>query len=186
MVTVGELFDFCEDIELRNAKLYARFMIRLGSDDDRIAQFWEEMSREEWEHHIILNFGRDLCERARMMAEPVRDVARSELEEVGRVVHLAEQRVKTGNYVLHDAFAMAVDSEGSEGDELFLQLVRLIRQAIDRLGEYHLEVRLQRVGRKVHDHLDGLIQAIIRLDDDPELVRRAREALDRHPVVSGT
>ena len=180
MITVRELFDVCEDIELRNAKLYAAFMIRLGSEDARVAQFWEEMSGEEWEHHVILNFGHDLCERAGMMDEPVRAVDRGALEGVAQLVHDTEARVAAGNYTLHSAFEMAVAFEGSEGDEFFLHLVGLIHQAIDRLEEYHLEARLQRVVRKVHDHLDRLIQAIIRLGDDPELVRRAREALDRH------
>ena len=181
MITVQDLFDTCEEIELRNAKLYARFMILLGSADDRVAHFWEEMSAAEWEHYVILNFGRDLCERAGMMNEPVREVEQAALDQVAKIVLAAEARVADGHYSLDDAFEMSVEFESSEGDKLFLQLVRLIRQAIDRLQEYHLGPRLQRIGRKVHDHLDGLVQAIIRLGNDPDLVRRAREALARHP-----
>ena len=186
MITVRDLFDVCEDIELRNAKLYAAFMIRLGSDDGRVAQFWEDMSREEWEHYIILNFGRDLCERASMMGEPVREIDRGSLDAAANIIKEMEGQVGAADYTLPDAFEMAVASEGSEGDEFFLHLVGLIRRAIDRLEEYHLEARLQKIDRKVDDHLDGLIQAIIRLGDDPDLVRRARDILSRRPTGGPT
>ena len=38
-LTLGELFNLCQDIELRQAKLYASLSLRLGSVDERIARF---------------------------------------------------------------------------------------------------------------------------------------------------
>ena len=55
-MTLGELFNLCQDIELRQAKLYASLSLRLGSVDERIARFWEQMSTEEWQHYILVDF----------------------------------------------------------------------------------------------------------------------------------
>ena len=180
LVSVQQLFDACEEFELKTAKLYSDFMIRLGSDDDRVAQFWEEMSSEEWEHYVIVNFGRNLCERAGMMNEPVQTVDAATLAELAEVLRENEERVTSGAYTLKDAFRMAILFETSEVDDLFMRLVHVIRQAIERLGEYHLEKRIQRANAHMHDHLDGLVRAVRRFANDPELVRYAREAVAAH------
>ncbi len=180
LVSVQQLFDACEEFELKTAKLYSDFMIRLGSDDDRVAQFWEEMSSEEWEHYVIVNFGRNLCERAGMMNEPVQTVDAATLAELAEVLRENEERVTRGAHTLKDAFRMAILFETSEVDDLFMRLVHVIRQAIERLGEYHLEKRIQRANAHMHDHLDGLVRAVRRFANDPELVRYAREAVAAH------
>ena len=180
VVSVQQLFDACEEFELTTAKLYSDFMIRLGSEDDRVAQFWEEMSSEEWEHYVIVHFGRNLCERAGMMREPVQTADAETLAELRQVLRESEERVARGAYTLNDAFRMAALFETSEVDDLFMRLVGVIRQAIERLGEYHLEKRIQRANAHMHDHLDGLVRAVRRLANDPELVRYAREAVAAH------
>ncbi|MDA1190926.1 MAG: hypothetical protein O3A46_04490 [Candidatus Poribacteria bacterium] len=179
-LTVEELFTICEDIELRNAKLYAAFMIQLGSDDERVAQFWEEMSGEEWDHYVVLSFGRDLCERAGVMKERIRGFDHANVAHVREIMETNERRVAKGTYSLHDAFQMAIEFETSEGDAFFLHLVRQIRQAINRLGEYHLEKRIQKMGVEVHNHVDSLVNAIKKFGNSPDLVRQARAALDHH------
>ena len=180
MVSVQQLFDACEDFELKTAKLYSDFMIRLGSEDDRVAQFWEEMSTEEWEHYVIVHFGRNLCERAGMMREPVRTVDEATLTELEAVLSENVARVATGAYTLKDAFRMAILFESSEVDDLFMHLVRVIRQAIERLGEYHLEKRIQRANAHMDEHVAGLVRAIRRFANDPELVRDANAAVAAH------
>ena len=56
-MTLGELFNLCQDIELRQAKLYASLSLRSrGHVDERIARFWEQMSTEEWQHYILVDF----------------------------------------------------------------------------------------------------------------------------------
>ena len=47
-MTLAEVFDLCQEIELRHAKLYATLSLLLGNIDERIARFWEQMSAEEW------------------------------------------------------------------------------------------------------------------------------------------
>ncbi|GIX05734.1 MAG: hypothetical protein KatS3mg115_0137 [Candidatus Poribacteria bacterium] len=178
MVTVQELFEACERIELGNAKIYAFFMIRLGAEDDRIADFWQGMSIEEWEHYIVLIFGRDLCARANMLHRPVPEVKRETLDRVLRLLEENERWVQTGKYTLEDAFEMAVRFEASEGDIFFLRLVRLIREAIERLGEPHLENRIRQIENKLYRHHDELVRAIMRFARNPELVRAAREKLE--------
>ena len=60
---LGEVFDICKDIELRHAKLYANLSLILGELDERVALFWESMSTEEWQHYIMIDFGRSICEK---------------------------------------------------------------------------------------------------------------------------
>ncbi len=182
MITVRELFEACIEYELTNARVYAAFMIRLGVDDERAAQFWEEMSSEEWEHYIILNFGRSLCERAGMMGEPARNVQPETLEKLNALVSQSEERAAGGRYTLKEAFQIAIALESSEVDYLFLNLIRVIRQAINRLGEYHLEKRIQEASGDMRHHLDSLVAAIRRLGNDPELVREARDAFSAAPA----
>ena len=124
MLTVRELFEACIEYELTNARVYAAFMIRLGVDDERAAQFWEEMSSEEWEHYIILNFGRSLCERAGMMGEPARHVQPETLKKLNALVAQSEERAAGGRYTLKEAFQIAIALESSEVDYLFLNLIR--------------------------------------------------------------
>ena len=63
-MTLAEVFDTCQDIELRHAKLYATLSLLLGNVDERVARFWEQMSTEEWQHYILVDFGRSLCARS--------------------------------------------------------------------------------------------------------------------------
>ena len=60
-MTLETLFELCKDLELRQAKLYASLSLILGDVDERIARFWEKMSTEEWQHYILVDFGRALC-----------------------------------------------------------------------------------------------------------------------------
>lgn len=61
---LADCFDLCQEIELRHAKLYATLSLRLGNVDERVARFWEQMSTEEWQHYILIDFGRSLCARS--------------------------------------------------------------------------------------------------------------------------
>ena len=63
-MTLAEVFNLCQDIELRHAKLYATLSLLLGNVDERVARFWEQMSTEEWQHYILVDFGRSLCARS--------------------------------------------------------------------------------------------------------------------------
>ena len=73
-MTLGELFNLCQDIELRQAKLYAALSLLLGDVDERIARFWEQMSMEEWQHYILVDFGRALCVNAFGIDSPVTEL----------------------------------------------------------------------------------------------------------------
>ena len=177
---VRDLFEACLEYELTIARVYASFMIRLGMDDDRAAQFWEEMSSEEWEHYIILSFGRSLCVRAGMMDDPVSGVQQETLDRLNRLVTASEAQAASGAYTLQEAFRAAIALESSEVDHLFTRLIEIIDRAIHRLGEYHLERRIQDARMEMMDHLGSLVTAIRRLAGDPALVREARKALAGH------
>jgi hypothetical protein len=177
VVTVGKLLDFCGDVELRFAQIYADYMFRLGSQDDRVAQFWETMSVEEWGHYVVVHFGRSVCARAGTLNDLVPDVASDAMERVLLVIEEQERAIRNGVVTLSDAFRTAVRFESSEADAVYLGLVRLVKRAIERLGEHHLLRRIERMESRIDAHVNGLIRAIMRLDNNPDLVREARMAL---------
>lgn len=178
MITVAKLLDFCGEVELRFAQIYADYMFRLGSQDDRVAQFWEAMSVEEWNHYLVVHFGRFLCARAGTLHEFVGGVTLEEMERIRSLIAEEEKALLEEKITLREAFRTAVRFESSEADAIYLGLVRMIKRAIERLGEFHLLRRIERIESRIDAHVEGLIRAIIRLDNNPDLVREARWALE--------
>ncbi|MBM3213480.1 hypothetical protein FJZ36_00965 [Candidatus Poribacteria bacterium] len=178
MVVVGELLDFCADIELRVARLYADFMFRTGTEDDRVAQFWETMSVQEWGHHIVVHFSRSLCERAEILHDVVRGIDRDALARVERDLESCEASVREPAFSLETAFRAAIAFESGEADAIYLGLIRTVRRAAERLGERHVLVRIERTEDGIEKHVESLVKAIIRLGGSPELVRHARQTLN--------
>jgi len=152
-------------------------MFRLGSQDDRVAQFWEAMSVEEWSHYVVVRFGRSICSRAGTLNDLVHDVEPESMRRVRAILEEQEQVASNNNLTLSDAFRTAVRFESSEADAVYLGLVRIVKRAIERLGEHHLLRRIERMEARINDHVDSLIRAIMRLDNNPDLVREARMAL---------
>ena len=58
-MTLGELFNLCQDIEIAASETLCFSVVAIwGIVDERIARFWEQMSTEEWQHYILVDFGR--------------------------------------------------------------------------------------------------------------------------------
>lgn len=177
MITVAKLLDFCGEVELRFAQIYADYMFRLGSQDDRIAQFWEAMSLEEWSHYVVVHFGRSVCARAGTLHDVVGDVTAEGMERIRTLIAEQEKILLEEKITLSEAFRTAVRFESSEADAIYLGLVRTVKRAIERLGEDHLLRRIERIESRIDAHVEGLIRAIVRLGNNPTLVREARLAL---------
>ena len=101
-------FCICEDIELRHAKLYANLSLILGELDECAAVFWESMSTEEWQHYVMVDFGRLICE----------------------VLVRNENRICMEELNLKDGFEIAIELEGAESDDLYLYLTSVIKQVV--------------------------------------------------------
>lgn len=191
-MTLEGLFDICQDLELRQAKLYASFALLLGDVDERIARFWERMSTEEWQHYILVDFGRALCieafgidtpiaaEDTENFSSPIAPLPDISIQEITDALDAHETKVESGNISLDEAFAIAIAIEGSEADTIYMYLLSIIRKAIQKSDQPYLMNRIVQVERDMVSHVDGLVQATQRFSKDTSLIRKAHRLKEEH------
>lgn len=190
-MTLADLFDICKDLELRQAKLYASFALLLGDVDERIARFWERMSTEEWQHYILVDFGRTLCIEAFGEDTPIstEDVDETSpiaalpdisIQEITDALSSHELKVESGKISLDEAFEIAIAIEGSEADTIYMYLLSIIRQAIHQSNQPYLMNRIVQVEKDMVSHVDGLVQATQRFGKDTSLIRKAHRLKEEH------
>ncbi len=177
-MTLAETFDLCQDIELRHAKLYATLSVRLGDVDERVARFWQEMSAEEWQHHLLVGFGRSLCAQTFGLDVPGPQLANVSIERINETLNAYEERVHTEQVTLNDAFEIAVALETGESDAIYAELVSTIKDAIYQSGRPYLLDRISQMEQDMHDHVNHLIDAAKRFSINPDLVRKAHRLTD--------
>ena len=176
-MTVAELFDLAEDLELRHARLYAHFSLVYGEWDARIASFWEQMSTEEWQHHIILNFCRGLCESAMDMQRKAPKINLSSLKETTALLSEGLDSIQNGEPNLREAFELAVRLEQGESDTIFDALISVTQEVAELLDRPFLMERIRKAQRQADQHAQHLIVAVRRFAGSPELVRHAQQVL---------
>jgi len=177
---LGKLFDLCQDIELRQAKLYASFSLLLGSIDERIARFWEQMSKEEWQHYILVDFGRSLCVDAFGVGSPVPELSDVPVQQITDALDAHEQKVDSGEITLDEAFEIAIAIEGSEADTIYMHLLSIMRKAIEQSDQPYLIDRIVQVEKDMVLHVGGLVQATQRFAKDSDLIRKAHRLKAEH------
>ena len=179
-MTLGELFDLCQGIELRQAKLYASLSLHLGSVDERIARFWEQMSTEEWQHYILVDFGRSLCEDAFGVDSTVMELSDVPVQQITDALDTHEQKVDSGEVSLDEAFEIAIAIEGSEADAIYMYLLSIMRKAIEQSDQPYLIDRIVQVEKDMVSHVDGLVKATQRFAKNTELIRKAHRLKAEH------
>jgi len=173
-LTLGNVFDACQDIELRFAKIYARLSLLLGGFDDRIARFWETMSTQEWQHYVLVEFGRSLCSTAFDLDMPVDDLpAVASINQIKDDLLKHEQEIGQMDITLSDGFRMTIEIENTEADELFIYLAKMTEKAVYKNNQTFLLNRLNRIQKEMQNHHQTVIEAAKRLSNDPDIVRRA-------------
>ncbi len=190
-MTLETLFELCKDLELRQAKLYASLSLLLGDVDERIARFWEKMSTEEWQHYILVDFGRALCIETFGInkdissnglnedsdLQPFPDVS---IQEITDALQSHEKKVKSGRISLDEGFEIAIAIEGSESDTIYMYLLSIIRQAIRESNQPYLLSRIVQIEREMVSHVDGLIKATRQFSKDTTLIRKAHRLKEEH------
>lgn len=190
-MTLETLFELCKDLELRQAKLYASLSLLLGDVDERIARFWEKMSTEEWQHYILVDFGRALCietfginkdissDNVNQNTDlpPFPDVS---IHEITDALQSHEMKVKSGRISLDEGFEIAIAIEGSEADTIYMYLLSIIRQAIRESNQPYLLSRIVQIEREMVSHVDGLIKATQQFSKDTALIRKAHRLKEEH------
>ena len=179
-LTLGELFNLCQEIELRQAKLYASLSLRLGNIDERIARFWEQMSKEEWQHYILVDFGRSLCVDTFGIDSAVTELSDIPVQQITNALDAHEQKVDSGNISLDEAFEIAIAIEGSEADTIYMHLLSIMRKAIEQGNQPYLMDRIVQVERDMVAHVDGLVQATQKFAKDAALIRKAHRLKAEH------
>jgi len=180
-LTLKNIFDACQEIELRVAKIYAKLALFLGSVDDRIERFWGTMSTEEWQHHVLVDFGRNLCEQAFDINMRITDLPASiSIDRIRNGLAEHEHRLAEMNLTLNDAFKTAIEIEKSEADQLFIYLTEEIKKAVHETGKTFLLGRLHRIEKEIQHHHKALVVAIKRFSNDPDIVRSALSLTDHH------
>ena len=179
-MTLGELFNLCQDIELRQAKLYASFSLLLGDIDERIARFWERMSTEEWQHYILVDFGRALCVETFGMDSPITELPDIPIQQIMDALNAHEQKVNSGLISLDEAFAIAIAIEGSEADTIYMHLLSIMRKAIQESDQPYLMNRIVQVEKDMNSHVDGLVKATQKFSKNAELIRKAHRLKAHH------
>lgn len=191
-MTLEKLFNICQDLELRQAKLYASFALLLGDYDERIARFWERMSTEEWQHYILVDFGRAISietfgkdmviseDNSDQTASPIGSFPNISIQEITDALDAHEAKVESGSISLDEAFEIAIAIEGSESDTIYLFLLSIMRQAIQSSDQPFLMNRIVQVEKDMVSHVDGLIQATLKFAKDTSLIRKAHRLSEEH------
>jgi hypothetical protein len=177
VVTLEELFEASRQIELTNARIYAEFSLGLGDVDDRIADFWEEASKEEWEHYIRVNFGQKLCSDVLDMDQEVTEMSADRIASACHELQNYEDRVREGDIELEEAFRIAIDMESGEANFIYQTILEYIREAIEESGKTYLYSRIEDVEEDMDEHVQEFIDAMKRFTQDPSLVQEATESL---------
>lgn len=179
-MTLAEVFDSCQEIELRHAKLYASLSLLLGNVDERVARFWQQMSTEEWQHYILVDFGRSLCAQTFGLDTHAKGVPDVPIQQISQTLAAHERLVETGNVTLREAFEIAIAIEGSEADTIYMYLLSTIKKAIYESNQTYLMERIFQSERDMIAHVDHLIDATRRLSKDSDLVRKAHALKEHH------
>lgn len=176
-MTLEELFQASKQIELTNARIYAEFSLGLGDVDDRVADFWEEASLEEWQHYIRVNFGQKLCAENLDMDQEVSEISADRIASACHELQNYEDRVEGGDISLEDAFRIAIDMESGEANFVYHTILEYIKEAIEKSGKTYLYQRIEDAEEDIDEHVDEFIDAMKRFTQDPSLVQEATESL---------
>ncbi|MCG9126581.1 hypothetical protein JT359_03165 [Candidatus Poribacteria bacterium] len=190
-MTLEDLFEITKDLELRQAKLYASLSLLLGDVDERIARFWERMSTEEWQHYILVDFGRALCIDTFGINHPISQDEKNHtsdlppfpdvsIQEITNALQKHETKVDGGRISLDEAFEIAIAIEGGEADTIYMYLLSIIRQAIRESNQPYLLSRIVQIEKDMVAHVDGLVKATQQFSKDTALIRKAHRLKEEH------
>ena len=175
-----ELFSTGEDFELRNARMYAHFSIIHGAEDERISAFWEQMSTDEWQHYIVLNYCRGMCEANGYLDKNAPEINQEALDRTYQLLDDIEKKIRDGKVKREEAFSVALELEEGEADVIFDTLVQITCEAVSLSEKTYLMERIRKAQKQSSQHADRLLKAVKKFSDSPELIRQAQEQLGNH------
>jgi hypothetical protein len=164
-----KLIDVAMDLERRTMQLYCRFEA-LFPDPPEVRAFWFDMAQHESRHFGALGLVAGLLESAPERTLPAApSLTREHVIRFRDVLTRAEEEARSG-ITLSRAFEIALDIEGSEIEDLVLDLLMLLK------GEAERERAVQLL---IHD-LGDLSYMIEKYSRNKALLARADRQIEQH------
>lgn len=166
--TIKDILRTAVDMEKKTMALYTRFA-RVFDGKEELRTFWFTMARHEAGHlgalHMvesILESEPDLAENAKVWFDPSTVVRLRSLLSV-------YNREAAKGISIERAFEMAIDIEGSELEDVVVELLHVVREKA---------IRDQAIKLLIHD-LSDLTYMVEKFTQDEALLARADELVDR-------
>jgi len=166
--TIKDILRTAVDMEKKTMALYTRFA-RVFDGKEELRTFWFTMARHEAGHlgalHMvesILENEPDLAENTKVWFDPSTVVRLRSLLSV-------YSREAAKGISIERAFEMAIDIEGSELEDVVVELLQVVREKA---------VRDQAIKLLIHD-LSDLTYMVEKFTQDEALLARADELVDR-------
>jgi hypothetical protein len=169
-VTVREVLDTAIELEKKTMALYVSF-VKAFPRPEEVRNFWFGMARHEAGHCGALTLVESI-----LLADPERgEQSKVWLDDatVSRLRSLLAaylREVKTGGISLERAFEMAIDLEGSELEDVVVEMLSLVRSP--RWRERAIQLL-------IHD-LGVLSYMVERYTKNERLLKRADALIERH------
>jgi hypothetical protein len=127
-----KLIDAAMDLERRTMQLYCRFE-SLFPEPDEVRTFWFDMAQHESRHYGALALVRGLLESTPSRTLPAAPkLKREHVVRFRDVLNSAEMEVAEGEVTLPRAFEIALTIEGSEIEDLVLDLLQVLKGESER------------------------------------------------------
>jgi rubrerythrin len=169
-VTVREVLDTAIELEKKTMALYVSF-VKAFPRPEEVRNFWFGMARHEAGHCGALALVESIVQ-----TDPERgEQSKVWLDEatVSRLRSLLgayQREVKTGSVTLARALEMAIDLEGSELEDVVVEMLSLVRSP---------QWRERAIQLLIHD-MGDLAYMVERYTKDERLLKRADALIERH------
>ena len=146
--------------EERAAEIYVNLARRFGENRD-LSWFWLEMSMEERQHAMLLEF----CGCEDLLGKNMPD--RNTVRELSNLMDRLHERANAKKISIDDAFLIAIELEASEINSIYARLIGPVRGT-----PYILRKKIEALGP---DHLQSLIRGAKRFRVTPETMAKLLE-----------
>lgn len=173
-----KLIDVAMDLERRTMQLYCRFETMFPKPDE-VRIFWFDMAQHESRHFGALALVRGLLESAPGRTLPAAPALKREhVVRFRDQLSAAELEIEEGTLTLTRAFEIALAIEGSEIEDLVLDLLQVLKGESERERAMHLLIHdlgdLSYMIEKYGDSKALLAEADRRIEQQVGRLRRSR------------
>ena len=95
-----------------------------------LLRFGKALSTEEWQHYIMVDFGRLICEKHMGLDQIVEGLPNLHIDQTFEVLVRNENRICMRELNLKDGFEITIDLEGTGSDGLYIYLTSVIKQVV--------------------------------------------------------